>query len=277
MRTQAAIGVFDSGVGGLTVVRSLTERLPKEEIVYLGDTARVPYGSKSAETVARYSRNAARFLVGEGVKMIVIACNTASAFALDVLRAELALPVLGAVEPGARAAVAATRSGRIGVIGTLGTVRSGSYVRAIAAVDAHAHVTAHACPLFVPLAEEGWLDDDVAAAVARRYLRALALDAPELDVLVLGCTHYPLLRAVIEETLRLHDGQRYDQGQKVRVIDSAQVTAAQVAARLALDDGAGRESEVRFYATDSVAKFRALGTRFLGRAIDGVELVDLDR
>src|SRR3569833_2952171 len=155
MRAQAAIGVFDSGVGGLTVVRSLTERLPKEEIVYLGDTARVPYGSKSAETVARYSRNAARFLVGEGVKMIVIACNTASAFALDVLRAELALPVLGAVEPGARAAVAATRTGRVGVIGTLGTMRSGSYVRAIAALDAKVEVTAHACPLLVPLAEEG--------------------------------------------------------------------------------------------------------------------------
>ena len=137
MHAQAAIGVFDSGVGGLTVVRSLTERLPKEEIVYLGDSARVPYGSKSAETVVRYSRNAARFLVGEGVKMIVVACNTASAFALDALRAELPLPVLGAVEPGARAAVAATRTGRVGVIGTLGTVRSGSYVRAIAAVDAH--------------------------------------------------------------------------------------------------------------------------------------------
>ncbi len=135
MRAQAAIGVFDSGVGGLTVVRSLTERLPREEIVYLGDTARVPYGSKSAETVARYSRNAARFLVDEGVKMIVVACNTASAFALDILRAELALPVLGAVEPGARAAVAATRTGQVGVIGTLGTVRSGSYARAIAAID----------------------------------------------------------------------------------------------------------------------------------------------
>src|SRR4051812_5410998 len=222
MRAEAAIGVFDSGVGGLTVVRSLTERLPKEEIVYLGDTARVPYGSKSAETVARSSRNAARFLVGEGVKMIVVACNTASAFALDVLRAELALPVLGAVEPGARAAVAATRTGRVGVIGTLGTVRSGSYPRAIAAIDPNVRVTAHACPLLVPLAEEGWLDDAVAAAVAHRYLTELHAAAPDLDVLVLGCTHYPLLRPLLTRVAREVFGR------DVVLVDSAQ-TMAEVA------------------------------------------------
>src|SRR5438874_1575041 len=190
MRQAAGIGVFDSGVGGLTVVRSLTERLPREELIYLGDTARVPYGSKSAETVARYSRMAARFLVDQGVKMVVVACNTASAFALEALRAELPLPVLGAVEPGARAAARATRTGRIGVIATLGTVRSGTYPRAVAALDPALHVTAHACPMFVPLAEEGWVDDAVAAAVAERYLRELQLQAPDIDVLVLGCTHY---------------------------------------------------------------------------------------
>lgn len=272
MRAQAAIGVFDSGVGGLTVVRSLTERLPKEEIVYLGDTARVPYGSKSAETVARYSRNAARFLVGEGVKMIVVACNTASAFALDVLRAELALPVLGAVEPGARAAVAATRSGRVGVIGTLGTVRSGSYARAIAALDAGVHVTAHACPLLVPLAEEGWLDDDVAAAVARRYLAALAVDAPEIDVLVLGCTHYPLLRPLLarvaEEVF----------GHAVTLVDSAQAMAEVARAeleRLGLlrgdDDGGGG---LRCYVTDD-ARIDEVGHRFLGRHLGEIIRVDL--
>jgi glutamate racemase len=272
MRTQAAIGVFDSGVGGLTVVRSLTERLPKEEIVYLGDTARVPYGSKSAETVARYSRNAARFLVGEGVKMIVIACNTASAFALDVLRAELALPVLGTIEPGARAAVAATRSGRIGVIGTLGTVRSGSYVRAIAAVDAHAHVTAHACPLFVPLAEEGWLDDDVAAAVARRYLRALALDAPELDVLVLGCTHYPLLRPLLTRVAQEVFGH------EVTLVDSAQAMAEVARGELArlglLRDDSDGQGALRCYVTDD-ARIDEVGHRFLGRHLGEIIRVDL--
>jgi len=272
MSALAAIGVFDSGVGGLTVVRSLTERLPKEEIVYLGDTARVPYGSKSAETVARYSRNAARFLVGEGVKMIVIACNTASAFALDVLRAELALPVLGAVEPGARAAVAATRSGRIGVIGTLGTVRSGSYVRAIAAVDAHAHVTAHACPLFVPLAEEGWLDDDVAAAVARRYLRALALDAPDLDVLVLGCTHYPLLRPLLTRVAQEVFGH------EVTLVDSAQAMAEVARGeleRLGLLRGDGDSGgALRCYVTDD-ARIDEVGHRFLGRHLGDIIRVDL--
>jgi glutamate racemase len=270
MRADAAIGVFYSGVGGLTVVRSLAERLPKEEIVYLGDTARVPYGSKSAETVARYSRNAARFLVGEGVKMIVIACNTASAFALDVLRAELALPVLGAVEPGARAAVAATKTGRIGVIGTLGTVRSGSYARAIAAVDARVHVTAHACPLLVPLAEEGWLDDEVAAAVARRYLTALAAEAPDVDVLVLGCTHYPLLRPLLERVAADVFGHA------VTLVDSAQ-SMASVAhdelARLGLlrDDGNGA---MRCYVTDD-ARIDEVGHRFLGRHLGDIIRVDL--
>lgn len=271
MRAQAAIGVFDSGVGGLTVVRSLTERLPKEEIVYLGDTARVPYGSKSAETVARYSRNAARFLVGEGVKMIVVACNTASAFALDTLRAELALPVLGAVEPGARAAVAATKTGRIGVIGTLGTVRSGSYARAIAAVDARVHVTAHACPLFVPLAEEGWLDDDVAAAVARRYLTVLADEAPEIDVLVLGCTHYPLFRPLLARVAAEVFGRH------VTLVDSAQ-SMAEVAhgelERLGLLRDHEAIGALRCYVTDD-ARIDEVGHRFLGRHLGDIIRVDL--
>lgn len=271
MRQEAAIGVFDSGVGGLTVVRSLTERLPKEELVYLGDTARVPYGSKSAETVARYSRNAARFLVDQGVKMVMVACNTASAFALDVLRAELALPVLGAVEPGARAAVAATRTGRVGVIGTLGTVRSRSYPRAIAALDARVQVTAHACPLLVPLAEEGWLDDDVAAAVARRYLGALAAEAPELDVLVLGCTHYPLLRPLLQRVAR------ETWGREVTLVDSAQAmaeVAREELARLGLlrSDGAG--GGLRCYVTDD-ARIDEVGHHFLGRHLGDIIRVDL--
>ena len=270
MRSSTGIGVFDSGVGGLTVVRSLTERLPKEEIVYLGDTARVPYGSKSAETVARYSRMAARFLVDQGVKMVVIACNTASAFALEALRAELPLPVLGAIEPGARAAVAATRTGRVAVIGTLGTVRSGSYARAIAAVDARVQVTARACPLLVPLAEEGWLDDEVAAAVARRYLGELAVEAPEADVLVLGCTHYPLLRPLL--TRVAHESF----GHAMTLVDSAEAMADVARgelARLGLlrsDSGAG----LRCYVTDD-ARIDEVGHRFLGRHLGDVVRVDL--
>lgn len=267
----AAIGIFDSGVGGLTVVRSVSERLPREEIIYLGDTARVPYGSKSAETVVRYSQMAARFLVEHGVKMVIVACNTASAFALESLCATLPLPVLGAVEPGARSAVAATRSGRVGVIGTLGTVRSGSYVRAIAALDARVKVTAHACPLLVPLAEEGWLDDEIAAAVARRYLAALAAEAPDLDVLVLGCTHYPLLRPLLERVARAVFGH------EVTLVDSAQAMAEAAHAELArlqlLRDGSGGGA-LRCYVTDD-ARIDEVGHRFLGRHLGEVIRVDL--
>jgi glutamate racemase len=271
MRPTAPIGIFDSGVGGLTIVRALTERLPREELIYLGDTARVPYGSKSADTVARYSRNAARFLVDQGVKMVVVACNTASAFALDTLRAELALPVLGAVEPGARAAVAATRAGRVGVIGTLGTVRSGSYVRAIAALDPRIQVSAMACPLFVPLAEEGWVDDDVAAAVARRYLRQLADEAPDLDVLVLGCTHYPLLRPLLARVA----AEVFDHA--VTLVDSAE-SMAQVALeeleRLGLSRQEGEQGALRCYVTDD-ARIEEIAPRFLGRPLRYIERVDL--
>jgi len=266
------IGIFDSGVGGLTVVCAVRHALPREELVYLGDTARVPYGSKSAETVLRYSRNATRFLLGEGVKLILVACNTASAYALDALAAELEVPVLGAVEPGARAAVAATRSGRIGVIGTLGTVRSGAYPRAIekAAEGRGLKVTAHACPLFVPLAEEGWVDDAIAEAVARRYLGELRVEAPELDVIVLGCTHYPLLRPLLERVARELFGH------EVVLVDSAEAMA--VAARAALEsrglartDGAGG---LTCYVTDE-ARIDEVGARFLGAPLGALHRADL--
>jgi glutamate racemase len=269
---ERAVGVFDSGVGGLTVARSLTERLPKEEIVYLGDTARVPYGSKSAETVVRYSRMAADFLVGEGVKMIVVACNTASAFALDALRAQLPLPVLGVIEPGARAAVAATRSGRIGVIGTLGTVRSGSYPRAIAAIEPGAQVTARACPLLVPLAEEGWLDDEIAAAVARRYLADLAAEAPTIDVLVLGCTHYPLLRPLLERVANEVFAH------PVTLVDSAETMARAVEAELTRLDlhhlRSDDHGQMRCYVTDD-ARLDEVAARFWGRKLPSAMHVDL--
>jgi glutamate racemase len=269
MRVDAPIGIFDSGVGGLTVVRSLAERLPREELIYLGDTARVPYGSKSAETIVRYSKMACRFLVDRGVKMLVVACNTASAFALDELRASLSIPVLGVVDPGALTAVAATRSKYVGVIGTLGTVRSQSYVRAIAALDPTVHVTAHACPLFVPLAEEGWIDDHVAEAVAHRYLGELRALEPKIDVLVLGCTHYPLLRPVLTRVARELFGH------DVRLVDSAEAMARAARGELERRDllhaGGGA---LECYVTDD-ARIDEVGARFLGRHLGHITRVDL--
>lgn len=203
------IGVFDSGIGGLTVVRALRELLPNEKIVYLGDTARVPYGGKSAATVERYSRELAAMLLGDNCKAIVVACNTASALALPALEKELPVPVTGVIEPGAEAAVAATRNGQIGVIGTRATIRSGAYDRAIAAVDPAVQVTARACPLFVPLIEEGWLENSITDEVVRQYLEPLL--AVGIDTLVLGCTHYPLLHPAIARFV----------GEKVTLVDSA--------------------------------------------------------
>ncbi len=266
------IGVFDSGVGGLTVLGALLTQASAADYLYLGDTARLPYGSKSQATVARYAVSSAHFLVEQGAEALVIACNTASALALDALRDAVEVPVIGVIETGATAALESSQTRDVMVIATAATVESHAY--SAACRERGLRAIEKACPLLVPLVEEGWIDHPVTREVAAIYLNDLlaqsAAAGMTADTLVLGCTHYPLLRAVIEETLRQHD-----QGQKIRVIDSAQVTAAQVAARLALDDGAGREPEVRFYATDSVEKFRTLGTRFLGRAIDGVELIDL--
>ena len=272
MQQTSAVGVFDSGVGGLTVVRALSERLPEEELIYLGDTARVPYGSKSAETVSRYAQLSTRFLLEQNVKMVVVACNTASAYALETLRATLPVPVLGAVEPGARAAVEATRSGKIGVIGTLGTIRSGAYPRAIAAAAGARPltVTLRACPLFVPLAEEGWTDDAIAEAIARRYLEEMAREAPDLDVLVLGCTHYPLLRPVLGRVARELFGH------ELRLVDSAEAMARaadEELSRLGLRRSGG-PGALRCYVTDD-ARIDEVGTRFLGRKLGEIIRVDL--
>src|SRR4051812_4127255 len=195
MASPQPIGVFDSGIGGLTVVRELMRQLPQESVVYFGDTARVPYGPKSPDTVRRYSREIASFLLKQQAKAIVIACNTATAHALSVLREEFSVPVIGVVEPGARAAARATSGGRIGVIGTAGTVASGAYDRAIRAILPDARVVTKACPLLVPLVEEGWIDHPVTAQVAREYLAPLMDE--QIDTLVLGCTHYPLLKDVL--------------------------------------------------------------------------------
>ena len=263
------IGVFDSGVGGLTVVRALRAVLPGEDIVYLGDTARVPYGNKSPRTVERYSLGCQQFLLDRGVKLVLIACNTVSATALPALAAASPVPVIGAVEPGAARAVAATRNGHVGVIATLSTVRSSAYVKAIAARDLAVRVATAACPLFVPLAEEGWTDDEIAALVARRYLAQLFELDPLIDTLVLGCTHYPLLRDVLERVSRELTGRT------VAVVDSA--TAMAEAARDALGTGANRRTRagtLDCFATDT-SRLDELAPRFLGEPISKFELVDL--
>jgi glutamate racemase len=266
---RAAIGVFDSGVGGLTVVRALRKVLPGEDIVYLGDTARVPYGSKSPRTIERYSLGCQQFLLDRNVKLVLIACNTASATALPALVEASPVPVIGAVDPGATAALAATTDRHIGVIGTLGTVRSGAYAKAIAARDPRAQLVALACPLLVPLAEEGWLDDEIAVLVVRRYLVQLfALDR-QIDTLVLGCTHYPLLRDVIGRVARELLGR------DIAVVDSASAMAE--AAREALGSAPNRRTiagRLDCYATDT-SRLDELAPRFLGEPLTGFELVDL--
>ena len=263
MSSTAPIGVFDSGIGGLTVVHELIRQLPHESIVYFGDTARVPYGPKSPDTVRRYSREIAAYLTEQGVKAIVVACNTATAHALGTLRSELTLPVVGVVEPGARAAVAATRTGRIGVIGTVGTIKSGAYERAICALSPTAQVVARACPLFVPLVEEGWVDHEATRLVAETYLEPLV--KANVDTLVLGCTHYPLLKPLLRQVM----------GPDIRLIDSAEETAAEAARTLAGDRlDAPKESRAtyRFVASDDPDQFLRVGQRFLGGAMEHVEI-----
>jgi len=271
---ERAIGVFDSGVGGLTVLRALVEALPQEQFLYLGDTARLPYGTKSAETVVRYALRAADELVERGIKCLVVACNTASAAALGAMRQRFEdIPVIGVIEPGARAAVAASRTGRIAVIATEGTVRGGAYTQAIARLRPDAVVTAMACQLFVALAEEGWTEGPVAERAAERYLAALRGAAGAgPDTLVLGCTHFPLLQGVIERAL----------GGQVRIVDSAATTAQATRALLAQQDLLRTSSlqaapQLRYLATDGAERFAQVGSRFMGRAIaaDEVELVDL--
>jgi len=270
MNQRRPIGVFDSGVGGLTVVRALRARLPGEDIVYLGDTARVPYGSKSPRTVERYSLTCLQFLLAHDVKLVLIACNTASAQALPALIAASPVPVIGAVDPGAESALAASTGRRIGVIGTLGTVRSGAYERALTARDPAARVTALACPLLVPLAEEGWVDDEVAAAVARRYLTELFVRDPDIDTIVLGCTHYPLLRDVLARTAAALAGR------PIAIVDSASAMAEASAVALgdAITDRRAHAGALACFATD-ISRLDELAPRFLGEAVTSFDLVDL--
>lgn len=265
IKPNRPIGVFDSGIGGLTVLKELVDLLPGEEMIYLGDTARVPYGVRSPETIVRYSEENVLFLMNFGVKLIVVACNTSSAIALPKLQRKFSFPILGVVEAGARAAVETSRSGRIGVLGTEATVRSGAYAKYILTLNPRAKVSAVPCPLFVPLAEEGWVGDKVARLTAENYLRDLKSRTP--DVVLLGCTHYPLLKGVIQKVM----------GPRVRLIDSAVETAREV--KELLDrTGLAREKDsgrLRFYVTDNPEKFRRVGEKFFRRPIAKVSKVSL--
>ena len=274
MDPKLPIGIFDSGVGGLTVYRALHERLPNERFVYLGDTARVPYGTKSLATVERYAVENSRFLESHGIKLLVVACNTASALALPAIRNAVEVPVVGVIEPGARAAVLAANGGQIGVIATEATVQSNAYAKAIASLDPSLLVIEKACPLFVSLAEEGWAESDVARIVASDYLSELKLKS--VEAVVLGCTHYPILRKVIADAV----------GFDVKLIDSGEATAGEVELLL---DRSQLANETRifnqerqlcddldhFYVTDAAARFAKVAERFLGLAPSILEAVEV--
>ncbi|KKM16859.1 hypothetical protein LCGC14_1681590 [marine sediment metagenome] len=262
------IGVFDSGIGGLTVLSELMNLMPAEDIIYLGDTARVPYGVRSPDTVRRYTAEGAAFLCSKGVKLLVVACNTMSAVGLDVAADHCEVPVVGVIGPGARAAASATKAGRVGVIGTEATIFSQAYVEAIKKVDKSIKVFGNACPLFVPLCEEGWTEGTVPRLAARKYLEAQKAEG--IDVLVLGCTHYPLLKPVLAEVM----------GRGISIIDSASETAREVR-KVLRERGMAREQgsgDASFFVTDSPEKFRDLGERFLHsqhKKIGNIEKIEL--
>ena len=265
--SEHAIGVFDWGVGGLTVVRELPRQLPCESLVYLGDTARVPYGTKSPHTVLRYAQEAARFLIAQRVKLLVVACNTASAVALSTLAETYSLPVIGVIEPGACRALEVSRNRCIGVIGTEGTVRSGAYERALKAGDPAVTVYSVPCPLFVPLAEEGWMNHPSAEMIAADYLAPLLNQG--VDTLVLGCTHYPLLKQTLQRVA----------GPGVQLIDSAEETAKLVARELharSLQRPTAESLPTRYFVTDIPDRFERVGGSFLGAPLGVVTTVSLD-
>jgi glutamate racemase len=258
------IGVFDSGIGGLTVLRALVNAMPSEEFIYLGDTARLPYGTKSNEVIKRYSRENSEFLLAKGIKLLVVACNTSSAVALEHIAGATMIPVVGVIEPGARAVVRASRSGKIGVIGTEATIASGAYTRTIQRLRPDAEIYTRACPLLVPLAEEGWVNNEVAERTVAFYLESLKRSG--IDTLLLGCTHYPLLLRMFERVL----------GRGVRVVDSALATADAVRAQLAAlglarGRGAGRQS---FFVTESPERFIRVGRGFFGPEVESAVRIE---
>lgn len=255
------IGVFDSGIGGLTVVRSMMKHLPHENIVYFGDTARVPYGPKSPQVVREYAAQDTDFLMKYDVKMIVVACNTVSSVALEIVQKHARVPVVGVIVPGARAATEASTKKRIGIIGTVGTIASNAYTNAVRQFDAAASVFSQACPLFVPLAEEGWIDHKATELIAKEYLFPLKLQ--KIDTLILGCTHYPILRPVIEKVF----------DDSVRLIDSGEATTREIVgmlAELGLENTSRHKANVQFFVSDIPLKFSEVGERFLGQKLGRV-------
>ncbi len=258
------IGVFDSGIGGLTVLKALTDALAGEDFIYLGDTARLPYGTKSNEVIIRYSKENTEFLLAKGIKMLVVACNTSSAVALDAIVSDTMVPVIGVIEPGARAAVKASRNGKIGVIGTEATIASGAYTRAIQRLGAKSEIYTRACPLLVPLAEEGWIDNEVAERTVAHYLESLKQSG--IDTLLLGCTHYPLLRAMFARVL----------GAGVKIVDSASATAIEVRDRLRTLRLAKRGSDgsQSFFVTETPDRFVRVGRRFLGPQVESAVRIE---
>jgi glutamate racemase len=261
---DSAIGVFDSGIGGLTVLHRIIEALPRENTVYLGDTARAPYGTKSVETVLRYSFENSDFLIEKGVKLLVVACNTCSAIALTPVRERLAIPVVGVIEPGVRRAIKSTKNKKIGVIGTEATIQSGAYTRALRNADPAFEVYSRACPLFVPLVEEGWTDNAVVELTVKNYLGSLKQSG--IDTLILGCTHYPLLKKAIRKFM----------GKGVVLVDSAEEVATEVAALLKRHSLARKNGKAThgFFVTDAPERFIKVGRRFLGEKVESAVRIE---
>lgn len=264
------MGVFDSGVGGLTVAREIMRQLPEERLIYFGDTARVPYGSKSKETITRYSRQIIHFLLSKGVKAIVVACNTASAFALEQVRTEFDIPLIGVVKPGAKVAAETSKNGKIGVIGTEGTIGSQIYTKTIHEHNPKAEVIGKPCPLFVPLVEEGWLKDPITVEIAKRYLDSFLQS--DIDTLIMGCTHYPLLRSTLRSIL----------GEKVNLVNPAYETALGLKALLQeqdlVNDGMGPEEGLKyqFYVSDAAEKFKNFANSILPCEIEEAQLIHIE-
>ena len=266
MPDSRPIGVFDSGLGGLTVAKAIKEKLPNENIVYLGDTARVPYGNKSTLLVTGYATQITNFLLGENAKLIVVACNTASALALPALQSEFLVPILGVIIPGSQAAVHATRNKHVGVIGTTATINSNAYTQALRGIESSIQITAQACPLFVPLVEEGWLNGPVPSEITASYLKSI--NVANVDTLILGCTHYPLLKPMIQDNVN----------DNTVLIDSAE-TVAEEAATILLEKKMSADNSnkglLKCFVTDSPTKFESIAERFLGYSLNNVQTVPI--
>lgn len=261
-----SIGIFDSGIGGLTVTKEIIKRIPNENFIYLGDTARVPYGTKSKITVIKYAESNTWFLISKGIKLLVVACNTASAYSLDTLKEKFKLPIVGVIKPGAKKAVSITKKGNIGVIGTPSTIKSNAYINSIKEINPDIEVFSKACPLFVPFAEEGWTKGDIIIQVAKKYL--LPLKKNNIDVLILGCTHYPLLKNAIRKVM----------GDDIELVDSAEETAKEISRYIAnnkIENNDEKKIRREFYLTDDSETFLKIAARFLGKEIKKIKTVDL--